>query len=383
MTSLPLSAYVHLPWCVRKCPYCDFNSHVVDGTLPESAYLEALRRDLAAQAAVVPRRELRSVFFGGGTPSLVSAQTIGAILDALEATFGFESGIEITLEANPGASDAERFAGYRAAGVNRLSIGAQSFDDEHLAALGRIHAARDIDAAFAAARSARFENVNVDLMHGLPGQTVHEAERDLKRALALGPTHLSWYQLTVEPNTTFHKFPPSLPEDDVLADIEDAGFDLLAKNGYERYEVSAFALAGRASRHNLNYWRFGDYLGLGAGAHGKHTRPDRSLYRTANTRVPRDYMTSDSPTRPSDVAEDFFEFMLNTLRLTGGFSRALFRTRTRLDEVLLDRFAADAIDRGLLERIEMEDSEAGYRPTDLGLRFLNDLQLLAAEYDPA
>ena len=379
----PLSAYVHLPWCIRKCPYCDFNSHEAGGELPETDYLAALRRDLEAQTQMVASRPLRSVFFGGGTPSLISAATVDAILRALEEAFGFEPGIEITLEANPGASDARRFTGYREAGVNRLSIGAQSFDDAQLRRLGRIHAAHEINDAFAAARSAGFDNINLDLMHGLPAQRPAGAEGDLTLALALEPTHLSWYQLTIEPNTGFHKRPPALPNDDVLADIEDAGFAMLAAAGYARYEISAFARAGYECRHNLNYWRFGDYLGLGAGAHGKHTLADGTLFRTTNTRLPRDYLNAVTPTRTTDVEEDFFEFMLNALRLTTGFSPQLFTARTGRDAADLDGFTTAAIGRGLLEAVQSDDGVERYQPTGPGLRFLNDLQLLAADHVPA
>lgn len=371
---------------MRKCPYCDFNSHAAGAELPETAYVAALTRDITTQGQQFERRPLQTVFFGGGTPSLFSPHAIGHILAALDRAFGIATNAEITLEANPGASDAERFSGYLAAGVNRLSIGAQSFAPGHLQALGRIHSTTDIDAAVSAARGAGFANLNLDLMHGLPGQTVADALRDLEQAISLSPTHVSWYQLTIEPNTAFYSSPPILPVEDTLADIEEAGFELLAAEGFERYEVSAFARKDMAARHNLNYWQFGDYLGVGAGAHGKHTLDDGSISRTQNSRLPADYMRDPRP-RAGQVDECFFEFMLNALRLTGGFSRALYVERTADTGPTLDRFVHAAKQRALLE--DAPPAAAGdtapeaWRPSELGLRFLNDLQLLAADHDPA
>ena len=380
---IPLSAYVHLPWCVRKCPYCDFNSHATssDG-LPETAYVAALARDIAIRGQQFERRRLQTVFFGGGTPSLFSARAVAQILAALDRTFGIEDGAEITLEANPGASDAERFAGYRAAGVNRLSIGAQSFNELHLRDLGRVHTAAEIDAAMQAARSAGFSNLNLDVMHGLPGQTAAEAVADLERALAWEPNHMSWYQLTIEPNTEFYSAPPVLPEEDTLADIEDAGLALLANHGFERYEISAFAQPGQNARHNLNYWRFGDYVGVGAGAHGKHTDANLVITRTRSSRLPIDYMR-DQRVHLAKVEESFFEFMMNALRLTGGFTRELYVERTGDSGPTLEVFVTAAIADGLLAELPAGESEAGWQPTELGLRFLNDLQLLAAEHGAA
>ena len=381
--TIPLSAYVHLPWCVRKCPYCDFKSHAADGELPETAYVAALARDIAIQGQQFERRRLQTVFFGGGTPSLFSPHAIGQILAALDRAFGIAANAEITLEANPSASDADRFAGYRAAGVNRLSIGAQSFAADHLQALGRIHTTADIDAAVNAAQGAGFTNINLDLMHGLPGQSVTAALADLQHAISLGPTHISWYQLTIEPNTAFYSSPPLLPADDTLADIEEAGFEFLINAGFERYEVSAFARDQMTARHNLNYWEFGDYLGVGAGAHGKHTARSASILRTRNSRLPADYMRDPRP-RISEAEERFFEFMLNALRLTNGFTRTLYVERTGDTGPTLDNFVRAAEARTLVQEVAPAAGEGqAWQPSELGLRFLNDLQMLAAEHDPA
>ncbi|HET8730764.1 MAG TPA: radical SAM family heme chaperone HemW, partial [Moraxellaceae bacterium] len=292
----PLSLYIHVPWCVRKCPYCDFNSHAAGAELPETAYVDALLADLRQDLDLdlVQGREIASIFIGGGTPSLFSPDAYARLFDGLRRELHFASDIEITLEANPGTVEQAKFRGYRALGVNRLSIGVQSFSPEKLAALGRIHGRDEAVRAAEAARGAGFDNFNIDLMHGLPGQSVAEALADVRQALALAPTHLSWYQLTIEPNTVFYRDPPVLPEDDTLWSIQEEGQTLLAEGGYRQYEVSAYARPERECRHNRNYWMFGDYLALGAGAHGKVTRPASALgqggvWRYAKTRLPRDY----------------------------------------------------------------------------------------------
>ncbi|GIX30903.1 MAG: YggW family oxidoreductase [Porticoccaceae bacterium] len=350
----PLTLYVHVPWCLRKCPYCDFNSHEAAGSLPEEAFVAALAEDLTEDLPAVAGRKLVAAFFGGGTPSLLSPRTVASILELAERAVGFAPGAEITLEANPAAADAARFAGYRAAGVNRLSIGVQSFSDRALAAIGRLHGGGEARAAVRAARRAGFAELNLDLMYGLPDQGPAEALADLRQALTLEPTHLSWYQLTLEPNTPFYKRPPPLPDEEAVAAMESAGRELLAEAGFARYEVSAYALPGHASRHNRNYWEFGDYLGIGPGAHGKLSDPRRDrIERTARTRRPADYLRP----RPSRVArrtavprsERPLEFFLNALRLVEGVPRASFAARTGLPwAVVAARWEALAA-RGLLE----------------------------------
>ena len=264
-----LGLYIHIPWCVKKCPYCDFNSHQQQGELPENDYVAALLKDLEQELKLLDSPSLSSIFIGGGTPSIFSATAIKTLLDGVRDRISFDDDIEITLEANPGTVEQEKFSGFRAAGINRLSIGIQSFNDIHLAKLGRIPDAAQAAAAVAAAKAAGFDNFNIDLMHGLSGQTPTEAIEDLRRAIDLNPTHLSWYQLTIEPNTIFYNTQPSLPKEDALEEIEHAGFELLHSAGFNRYEISAFAKAGKQSQHNTNYWQFGDYIGIGAGAHGK------------------------------------------------------------------------------------------------------------------
>jgi oxygen-independent coproporphyrinogen-3 oxidase len=370
----PLSLYIHIPWCVRKCPYCDFNSHAQNGELPETEYVAALLADLdldldlhAAQAC-----ELRSIFFGGGTPSLLSPQAIGKILDGVNARIHFARDIEITLEANPGTTEQERFFGFRSAGINRLSLGVQSLNPLHLHALGRIHSSAQAINAVKEARRAGFDNINLDLMHGLPQQSIADACADLQQALALAPEHLSWYQLTIEPNTEFFKRPPLLPPDDTLAAIQDAGFEVLEQSGYRQYEVSAFAQPNRRARHNLNYWEFGDYLGIGAGAHGKLTTPDGTIMRTQKTRLPRDYLASggrcDRNTTAIEADELPFEFAMNALRLNDGFAKALYSERTGQPWATIAPTIERLIGCGLL-------AEQGGRvaATALGRRFLNDV----------
>ena len=325
----PLGLYVHIPWCVRKCPYCDFNSHERPGAgIPEAAYVEALCGEIALNKKI---RLIETVFFGGGTPSLFQPESFARLLGRLTERKCLAPEAEITLEANPGTAEAGRFAAYRAAGINRLSIGVQSFDDAALARLGRIHGGADARAAFTIAREAGFDNINLDLMFGLPRQSQSQALRDLETAIALAPEHISWYQLTLEPNTVFWRRPPRLPPERLIDTAQEAGIALLESAGYARYEVSAFARPGKACRHNLNYWRFGDYLGIGAGAHGKLTDPaaDR-IIRTRKTRMPSHYLAAAEKTMTSEVAhgERPLEYLMNTLRLREGFAPADFERRT-------------------------------------------------------
>jgi oxygen-independent coproporphyrinogen-3 oxidase len=369
----PLSLYVHVPWCVRKCPYCDFNSHALGGELPEDAYVERLQADLTVERDALRGRRVETVFFGGGTPSLLSAGAIGRILGTVDRQLGLAADAEITLEANPGTAEAGRFRGFRSAGVNRLSIGVQSFSDRALAALGRIHDADEAVRAVAMARAAGFEAINLDLMHGLPGQTPEEGLADLERGLALETDHLSWYQLTIEPNTAFHNRPPLLPVEDVLERIEDQGAERLRAAGLERYEVSAWARPGAECRHNLNYWRFGDYLGAGPGAHGKLSRwrdDGLEIVRTRRTRMPEDWLAGEGPPRrltsQVDPEERITEFMLNVLRLTGGVASEDFPERTGLPLARIEPTLAALREEGLLE----PDRIAA---TPLGQRFLDRL----------
>ncbi len=371
----PLSLYVHLPWCVRKCPYCDFNSHEAPDGIPEAEYVDALFADLEFALPSIWGRRMGTVFIGGGTPSLFSAEAIDRLLAGVRARAPLAPDAEITLEANPGTFEREKFAGFRAAGVNRLSLGIQSFDPRHLQALGRIHGAREAHAA-AAAALALFDNVNLDLMYALPRQTVAEAEADAAAALAFAPPHLSFYHLTIEANTLFHRRPPPVPDEDTAADIEDAVHARLATAGYRHYETSAFAQPGRECRHNLNYWQFGDYLGIGAGAHSKLSFPDR-IVRQVRYRQPKQYLErvgagnplmEDAEVTRNDIG---FEFILNALRLTGGVPARLFAERTGYPLALIARELSLAEARGLLAR-----DATTIRPTPLGRRFLNDLQMI-------
>lgn len=376
MTSVPLSLYVHLPWCVRKCPYCDFNSYTSGDAAPKEKYLKALVTDIAAEAAHAEGRELVSVFLGGGTPSLFTPDEIGRVLDSVAQNFSLAADIEITMEANPGTIECGDPGGYRAAGVNRLSIGAQSFSKSSLALLGRIHSVDDISRSMQEASAAGFDSINLDLMYGLPRQGVDEALADIELALALMPQHLSWYQLTMEPNTVFYARPPEgMPDEERLADIQDAGQAMLSTQGFSQYEVSAWSREGQQCRHNLNYWSFGDYLAVGAGAHGKVTDP-AGVHRYSKPANPLSYMQAMKSQQPSPLPEALsepellFEFMLNALRLRDGFDEALFEQRTGLPADRLADAAEAATERGLIER-----SGAGrWQPTALGRRFLNDLQ---------
>ncbi len=375
MNAPPLSLYVHLPWCVRKCPYCDFNSHSAGEDLPRRRYLDALLLDLERAANEVGDRTVDTVYLGGGTPSLFTPEEIARLLAGVDQHLALSDGAEITMEANPGTVECGDPAGYRAAGVNRLSLGAQSFNDEHLQRLGRIHSSADIRRAVDESRAAGFDNINLDLMHGLPGQDIGAALDDLKSAIELGPAHISWYQLTLEPNTVFYARPPAdMPGEDTAFSIQEEGQALLASQGFVQYEVSAYARGGSVCRHNLNYWEFGDYLAVGAGAHGKITGPD-GVFRYARPAHPLQYMkTVETGGRPELRAvgrdEVLFEFMLNALRLVNGFSERLFSARTGRDPADMGRIMGPARDKGLIRR----DDDERWRPTALGRRFLDDLQ---------
>jgi oxygen-independent coproporphyrinogen-3 oxidase len=371
----PLSLYVHIPWCLKKCPYCDFNSHERRGEIPEARYVDALLADLELALPSIWGRRVHTVFFGGGTPSLFAPESIDRILAGVRARVALAPDAEITLEANPGTFERARFAGFKAAGVNRLSVGVQSFEPRFLQALGRVH---DADEARAAASAAIeiFGNVNLDLMYALPGQSLADAKRDLAEALTFSPPHLSFYHLTIEPNTLFHRYPPTLPDDETAADIEDTIAATLAAAGYAHYETSAYARPGHECRHNINYWRFGDYLGIGAGAHSKLSFPERVI-RQVRHKQPQRYI--EEAARGSPLLEDRavergeigFEFMLNALRLTEGVPVALFAERTGFALTLVQEALDEAEERGLIERDHLR-----IRPTLLGQRFLNDLQAI-------
>jgi oxygen-independent coproporphyrinogen-3 oxidase len=364
----PLALYVHIPWCVRKCPYCDFNSHERTAALPQREYLEKLFNDLESLLPAVWGRRIVSVFVGGGTPSLFSPESIDALLSGVRARLTLEPDAEITLEANPGTVEAGRFQGFRQAGVNRISIGVQSFDDAMLSALGRIHSAAEARRAIGVALES-FDNVNLDLMYGLPGQSAAMACDDVEQALACGVPHISAYQLTLEPNTLFWSKPPRLPEHDQCADMQLAVEERLGAAGYQHYETSAFARPGRRCRHNLNYWEFGDYLGIGAGAHGKVSFPDR-ITRHERVKQPAQYMKSNSEIQNREIstAELPFEFVLNALRLVEGFEVKLFAERTGLSLTSLEAQLQEAEKQGLIER-----DWKRIRPTVRGQLFLNTL----------
>ena len=374
----PLALYVHLPWCVRKCPYCDFNSHERSEALPEREYGGALLSDLEGLLPSVWNRRIVSIFFGGGTPSLFSPEAIEQLLSDIRARLPVEPGAEITLEANPGTVEAGRFRGYRAAGVNRLSLGVQSFDDAMLAQLGRIHSANEARNAIGIAQNT-FDNVNLDLMYGLPGQSLAMARADAAEAIRWQTTHLSAYQLTIEPNTAFYRRPPALPEHDLCADMQQAYEGALTEAGFEHYETSAFARPGMRCRHNLNYWEFGDYLGIGAGAHGKVSFADR-VTRHERIKQPKQYIeaamrgASLTADRVLDPRELPFEFMLNALRLIEGFAPSLYVERTGLAAITIEAALRRAEQAGLL----MQDA-ARIRPTERGKRFLNELLQLFLE----
>ncbi len=368
----PLSLYVHFPWCVKKCPYCDFNSHESRGAIPEADYVQALIADLEFALPAIWGRHVISVFIGGGTPSLLSPQSVDILLSAVRARLPLQADAEITLEANPGTVDIERFAGYRAAGVNRLSLGVQSFNPRHLAALGRIHDGEQARRAVEAALQ-HFDNLNLDLMYALPEQSLAEAQSDIRTAASYGTPHLSAYHLTLEPNTPFFNQPPKLPESDLAADMQDMVEETLAESGFQHYEISAFSRPGMRCHHNLNYWLFGDYVGIGAGAHGKISQPTRIL-REMRQRHPQAYLQAVTAGEPVQEAHEVataalpFEFMMNALRLVDGFPARLFTERTGLPLAAINTELQRAEERGLLtvtpERIV---------PTELGRRFLNDL----------
>jgi len=371
----PLALYLHFPWCVRKCPYCDFNSHELKQSLPEDAYVAALFHDLELELPAIWGRSVVSIFMGGGTPSLFSPEAIDRLLSGLRARLNFAPNIEITMEANPGTVERDKFAEYRAAGINRLSIGVQSFQDDHLTQLGRIHQARDAIRAAETAHKVGLENFNLDLMYALPGQTLQQAQADIAIAIDLEPAHISYYQLTIEPNTFFYHQPPTLPDEDLAHQIETTCRERLDQSGYTRYEISAYARPGKQSAHNLNYWQFGDYLGIGAGAHGKLSDAHRQqITRSWKIKNPRDYLAQAASAariggsnvlRQEDVS---FEFMLNAMRLTDGVSIELFEQRTGLPITVIQEILLQATERGLLrERTNM------IQPTAQGLDYLNDL----------
>ena len=378
----PLALYIHIPWCIRKCPYCDFNSHQANNDIPEDDYVAALRNDLLQDARLAQGRQLTSIFLGGGTPSILSDRAIANIISDAEKIIGFESDIEITMEANPGTFEQEKFHGFRSAGVNRLSIGIQSFNDVQLQALGRVHGRAEALRAIDVARTAGFDNINLDLMHGLPQQTMADAQADLAQAIALAPEHLSWYQLTIEQNTHFYSAPPVLPEEEILADIQDAGHEQLAEAGYRQYEVSAYAKNNKRARHNINYWEFGDYLGIGAGAHGKITQPqDSQILRLWKTRLPKHYLDSKNKINPhvhghqnayagggeALTAESLpLEFLMNGLRLNEGVGCKYFNERTGLPLTSLEPQWQKLTQQGLVEI-----ANDNLRTTPLGRRFLN------------
>jgi len=375
----PLALYVHLPWCVHKCPYCDFNSFELRGDVADAAYVDGVLRDLDFERPLAAGREIVSIFIGGGTPSLFGGEAIARLLAGIRERLTLAHGCEITLEANPGAVEAGRFAAYREAGVTRLSIGAQSFRKDQLTALGRIHGPDEIGNAVALARAAGFDNVNLDLMYALPGDDLAGAIFDLEQVLALAPEHLSWYQLTLEPNTAFHRKPPPLPDDELVAAIEQAGRELIARHGYSRYEVSAYSLPGRRCRHNLNYWQFGDYLGLGAGAHGKLTHADGTVERRTRLRNPRSYQARAGQAECVSVeridrAEELrIEFLMNALRLTEGVPRSLLTERTGLTLEPARASIDEAIARGWLTA-----TPEALTATPAGLNALNRLLALLA-----
>jgi len=369
MQAPQLGLYVHIPWCERKCPYCDFNSHETQ-KIPESAYTEALITDLQ-QETRDQRRSIQTVFIGGGTPSLFSVSAIQQIMDAVRSA-GLAKDAEVTMEANPGSVETQRLKGYSGAGITRFSLGVQSFNNKCLHALGRVHDSSMARTAAMAARDSGAESYNIDLMHGLPEQDLELGMTDIQQALSLDPHHLSWYQLTLEPNTRFYTNPPPLPSETILGRLEEEGARLLESAGYHRYEVSAWAKTGRECQHNLNYWRFGDYLAIGAGAHGKLSDSHGRIIRYAKTRQPEDYLAEDGITRKNvrelNAADRKGEFMLNALRLDEGFTSDLFEARTGLEAGQIEATVSQLEDRGLLHRHQGQIST-----TNLGRRFLDDV----------
>ena len=374
-TAIPLSLYVHIPWCVQKCPYCDFNSHTQKAPIPELEYIHALLDDLNKDLNHFPEikeRPLHSIFIGGGTPSLISPQNIATLIKGINTQFSFNDNIEITMEANPGTLEANNFLAYKKAGVNRISIGIQSFDNEKLARLGRIHDAEEGKRAATLAKDAKIPSFNLDLMHGLPNQSQADALHDLEEAISLAPTHLSWYQLTIEPNTQYYSHPPQLPDEDELWNIFTQGEALLEKAGYIQYETSAYSRIGYQCRHNLNYWRFGDYLGIGCGAHGKITSQSGSIFRTVKVKHPRGYLdkNKDYLSELNEVNKDDlpFEFFMNRFRLLEPCPKSAFLTHTQLTLSAIDAPIQCAIEQGFLQETATE-----WRVTKKGRLFLNDL----------
>ncbi|MBY5947532.1 radical SAM family heme chaperone HemW [Photobacterium rosenbergii] len=378
----PLSLYIHIPWCVQKCPYCDFNSHALKTDIPELDYIDALIEDLDTDLAkyglASQSRELHSIFIGGGTPSLISAPEIGRLLEAVKKRIPFNDNIEITMEANPGTVEAGRFNAYREVGVNRISIGIQSFQDEKLKRLGRIHGSREAITAAGLAQEAGLDSFNIDLMHGLPDQSIDDALSDLKQAIALEPPHLSWYQLTIEPNTLFYSKPPVLPDDDDLWEIFEQGHKLLAEAAYVQYEISGYSKPGRQCRHNLNYWRFGDYLGIGCGAHGKLSFADGTITRTVKVKHPRGYLNQSKPYLDQEIQVDAserpFEFFMNRFRLLEACPKQDYVERTGLPLASIEGPINWALEQNYLE-----DKGDEWQITEHGKLFLNDL--LAAFVD--
>ena len=378
MEQPPLSLYVHLPWCVRKCPYCDFNSHEVKGELPGDEYVQALLKDLEQELPLVWGRIVHTIFFGGGTPSLFSARQIALLMNGFRSLLRVNPEAEVTLEANPGTTEHDSFAAYRDAGVNRVSLGVQSFNDDHLSGIGRIHGRAEVERAVAAIHSSGIRNFNIDLMFGLPGQTPGEAMKDVHQAIACEPTHVSQYHLTVEPNTAFHANPPELPDADSAWEMQQQCGQLLSASAYEQYEISAWARSGFQCRHNLNYWRYGDFLGIGAGAHGKITLPsEQSVRRRVRQRHPRSWMKDVwegggiIEDRVLDPAERVFEFFLNQLRLRDGVLKDQLEPRAGVAWSEVSARVGDAVEKGLLR-----DENGVLSPTDLGWRFSNEIQAI-------
>ena len=371
----PLSLYIHFPWCARKCPYCDFNSHALRGDLPENAYVDALLRDLEQELPAVWGRTVQSIFMGGGTPSLFSAQAIDRLLSGIRARLSLQPGLEITLESNPSSAEQDKFAAYRQAGINRLSLGIQSLNGKHLQALGRLHDAREALRAARSARQAGIDNVNLDLMFGLPQQTAAQAIEDLQAVIELRPAHLSWYQLTLEPNTLFHAQPPPLPDHDLIWEMQGQGRSLLAEHGYTQYEVSAYAQTGKRCHHNLNYWLFGDYIGIGAGAHGKITAAgEGTILRSWKTRHPTNYLETAGTGQCLDgqrqlgESETLFEFALNRLRLRQGFKLSEFEEASGLERRWIVPIVRQAQTDGLLTL-----NGDHVQHTEKGWHYLNEL----------
>ncbi|MCH9644720.1 MAG: radical SAM family heme chaperone HemW [Gammaproteobacteria bacterium] len=369
--NIPISLYIHTPWCIKKCPYCDFNSHAVSGKIPESDYQQHLQNDFSLQCHFLQQRPLHSIFIGGGTPSLLEADIYETLFKAIKRQCHFSNDIEITLEANPGTVEQQRFQAYRDVGINRLSIGIQSFNDKHLKALGRIHDSKQALMAIEIAKEACFDNFNLDIMFGLPEQTLDQALLDLEMAIRQEPTHISWYQLTLEPNTLFDRFPPKLPDDETLWEMQQKGQQLLAENGYQQYEVSAYAKDKKQCQHNLNYWLFGDYIGIGAGAHGKVTdNASQKIIRRQNFKNPRDYMNEEKNYLSSqlNVDQPLFEYLLNALRLNQPIPVDHIIARTFLDKDYILEKLQKPLEDGLIVLSDNIISK-----TEYGTRFLNDL----------